>query len=345
MASDFSVPEILNRRRFLRQSFAFSAAAALSPISTFALPSHQPSKSDASHLLMLGDWGRDTKDQAQHLVAQGMIGYTKKNNLSTQALLMLGDNWYDALPGGVHSTRWQTGFEEMYPKAVFDCPAYAIPGNHDYQIMPESKVAAELEYARLGNTRWTMPSLWYRFGFPLKNPQITFIALDSNVFHENGKPEKNDYNFTLTPERQAEQLVWLQTELEKPLTTPFLVVMAHHPIFSNGPHGDHKVLARDWDPLLRKHNVHLYLAGHDHDLQHLEFEGHPTSFFLSGGGGADLYTLREEEANRGPWAEKVHGFSHLEVTSKLLTLRHIDADGRVLHSFTKTPDGKVSISS
>jgi hypothetical protein len=103
-----------------------------------------------------------------------------------------------------------------------------------------------------------MPSLWYRFGFPSSAPQITFIALDSNVFHENGKPEKNDYNFTLTPEQQAEQLVWLRSELEKPLTTPFLVVMAHHPIFSNGPHGDHKVLARDWDPLLRKHNVHLY---------------------------------------------------------------------------------------
>ena len=119
--------------------------------------------------------------------------------------------------------------------------------------------------------------------------------------------------------------------------------MAHHPIFSNGPHGDHKVLARDWDPLLRKHNVHLYLAGHDHDLQHLEFDGHPTSFFLSGGGGADLYTLREEEAARGPWAKKVHGFSHLEVTPNLITLRHVDSDGRVLHSFTKTPEGRVSI--
>ena len=343
MSSESLSSQIFNRRRFLRQSFAFSAAAALSPMSTFAMPSHHPARSNAAHLLMLGDWGRETKDRAQQLVAQGMIDYTKKQALTPRALLMLGDNWYDALPDGVHSTRWQTDFEQMYPKSAFNCPAYAIPGNHDYQIMPESKLAAELEYARLGNTRWTMPSLWYRFGFPSKNPLITFIALDSNVFHENGRPEKNDYNFTLKPEQQAEQLAWLQAELEKPLTTPFLIVMAHHPIFSNGPHGDQKVLARDWDPLLRKHNVHVYLAGHDHDLQHLEFEGHPTSFFLSGGGGADLYTLREEEASRGPWAEKVHGFSHLEVTSNLLTLRHVDADGRILHSFTKTPEGKITI--
>ncbi len=338
-----STLETLDRRRFLRQSFAFSAAAAFAPSMLLAQPKQPSAKTDGSHLLMLGDWGRESADQAQHLVAQGMTSYTRKLGLSPEALLMLGDNWYDQLPGGVDSTRWQTGFEQMYPKSVFDCPAYAIPGNHDYQRMPESKVAAELAYARRGNTRWTMPSLWYRFGFPHKNPLITFIALDSNVFHEDAKPEKNNVNFTLTPEQQADQLVWLKGELEKPLTTPFRVVMAHHPVFSNGPHGDHKVLIRDWDPLLRKHNVHLYLAGHDHDLQHLEFEGHPTSFFLSGGGGADLYTLRAEEAARGPYAQKVHGFSHLEVTPDLLTMRHVNADGTLVHTFTKTPQGKVSI--
>ena len=336
--------ESFSRRKFLRQSFAFSAAVAMNPLSSLA--ARQAPRRDASHLLMVGDWGRETKDHAQALVAQSMIGYKQKHQLDLQALLMLGDNWYDALPDGVNSTRWKTDFEDMYPQDVFPCPAYAIPGNHDYQMMPESKVAAELEYAQRGNTRWTMPSLWYRFTFPAKNPQITFIALDSNVFHENAKPQtppKHDYNFTLTQEQQAQQLTWLKAELEKPLTTPFLVVMAHHPVYSNGPHGDHKVLIRDWDPLLRQHKVHLYLAGHDHDLQHLEFDGHPTSFFLSGGGGADLYDFRPEVANRGPWGQKVHGFSHLEVTSTLLTMRHMDADGNDIHSFTKTPEGKVTI--
>jgi hypothetical protein len=119
--------------------------------------------------------------------------------------------------------------------------------------------------------------------------------------------------------------------------------MGHHPIFSNGPHGDHKVLIQDWEPLLRKHKVHMYLAGHDHDMQHLEFDGHPTSFVLSGGGGADLYTLKIGEAQRGPYAAKVYGFSHLEVTADKLTLRHMDATGRLIHVFEKTPDGKVRI--
>jgi tartrate-resistant acid phosphatase type 5 len=34
--------------------------------------------------------------------------------------------------------------------------------------------------------------------------------------------------------------------------------------------------------------VDLYLSGRDHDLQHLEFKGHPTSFVISGRGGAEL---------------------------------------------------------
>jgi tartrate-resistant acid phosphatase type 5 len=208
--------------------------------------------------------------------------------------------------------------------------------------MPESKVAAELEYAKAGGTRWTMPSLWYSFTFPAKNPLVTMIALDSNMPRPSG-PQAEGVNFTLTPEQQAKQLAWLTAELEKPRSTPFLVVMGHHPIFSNGPHGDHPVLIRDWEPLLRKHKVHLYLAGHDHDMQHLEFEGHPTSFVLSGGGGADLYNLKIAQAQRGPMVEKVYGFSELVVTPEMLTLRHMDEGGKLIHSFTKRPDGSVGI--
>ena len=330
--------ERLSRRRFLRQSFAFSALAGLGAFPRLA---DARQVAGGSHLLMVGDWGYENFE-AQTRVAKAMQGYVKEQGFKTEALLMLGDNWYGPLPNGVKDTRWQTQFEEMYPKSVFDCPAYAIPGNHDYQRMPESKVAAELEYAKLPGTRWTMPSLWYSFQFPAKRPLMTVIALDSNMPSADGRWDRGT-NFTLTPAQQAEQLAWLTAELEKPRTTPFLVVMGHHPIFSNGPHGDHKVLIRDWEPLLRKHKVHLYLAGHDHDMQHLEFEGHPTSFVLSGGGGADLYNLKIDAAQRGPMAERVYGFSELVVTREMLTVRHMDEQGGLIHAFTKMPDGSMKV--
>jgi predicted MPP superfamily phosphohydrolase len=335
-----SVAIDINRRRFLRQTFGFSALAALGSLPCSAAPKiSDPSTAD---LLMIGDWGYDSNRAAQTGVAAGMRKYVKDQQLRTQALLMLGDNWYGALDGGAKSDRWQTQFEQMYPTEAFDCPAYAILGNHDYQNWPESKVDAELEYSHAGKSRWKMPARWYRFEFPEQRPLITFIALDSNMPFPDGQAT-HGVNFTLTPDQQAQQLDWLETELKQKRTTPFLIVMGHHPVYSDGPHGDHPVLVRDWDPLFRKYKVTLYLAGHDHDMQHLEFENHPTSFFLSGGGGADLYDLKIDPSKRGPYAQKVYGFSHLSVTEKEISLRHLDSDGRVLHAFTKFLDGRIAI--
>jgi tartrate-resistant acid phosphatase type 5 len=330
----------VSRRRFLRRSFAFSALATLGSLPRIA--DALQLDETAAELLMVGDWGYDDDHAPQAGVARGMRLYAQQHGLKAQALLMLGDNWYGELGGGAHSPRWKTQFEEMYPAEAFDCPAYAILGNHDYQRWPESKVDAELEYARTGKTRWTMPARWYRFEFPAKNPLMTVIALDSNMPFADGSSSRGR-DFTLTPQQQADQLAWLTTELKRPRTTPFLVVMGHHPVYSDGKHGDHAVLIRDWDPLFREHGVHLYLAGHDHDMQHLEFEHHPTSFFLSGGGGADLYDLKIDPSKRGPYAQKVYGFSHLSVTPKQLTLRHLDSNGHTLHGFTKTSMGAITI--
>ncbi len=327
-----------NRRRFLKQTFAFSALASLGSLDAFAAPP----RPGAAELLFIGDWGYDRDLAGQSAVAKGMASYARQNALHPQALLLLGDNWYGDLTGGVHSPRWQSQFEQMYPADVFNCPAYAILGNHDYQNYPESKVDAELEYARTPKTRWIMPARWYRFDFPTHKPLITFIALDSNMPHPM-KSKAAGRDFTLTDEQRIEQLTWLEHELQKPRTTPFLAVLGHHPVYSDGPHGDHPVLIQDWDPLFRKYNVQLYLAGHDHDMQHLEFEGHPTSFFLSGGGGADLYDLKVNPSQRGPYAQKIYGFSHLSATPEALTLRHLDSQGRVVHAITKSTKGVVSV--
>jgi hypothetical protein len=86
--------------------------------------------------------------------------------------------------------------------------------------------------------------------------------------------------------------------------------------------------------------VPFYFAGHDHDLQHLEFAGLKTSFIISGGGGAGLYDLKHPE--RGPFAEKAYGFTHVQVSRERVIVRHIDPDLKQLHAFANTLDGKVT---
>lgn len=299
-------------------------------------------KPEVAHLLMVGDWGEDGDFSDQATVAQGMQTYVAQTGITTEGLLMLGDNFYGEFDGGVTCPRWQTQFEQMYPKTAFNCPAYAVPGNHDYESRPDLKYGVELAYAQIGTSRWTMPSQWYRFTWPQSNPIITFLALDSNMPFSDGSTQNGAFS-TMTNDQRLAQLAWLQAEFEKPLTTPFLVVMAHHPIYSDGPHGDNATLIADWDLLFRKYGVHLYLAGHDHDLQHLELVAHPTSFFLSGGGGAGLYNLVIDPSVRGPWAQPVHGFSHIEASPDALTLRHLDGAGNILHAFKKARNGEVTI--
>jgi hypothetical protein len=168
------------------------------------------------------------------------------------------------------------------------------------------------------------------------------IALDSNMPNEPAQPIPPDASyFTMSETDRLNQLQWLEAELQKPLTTPFRIVMAHHPLYSNGEHGNNNTLIRDWDPLLRQYGVHMYVAGHDHDLQHIELAGHPTSFFLSGGGGAILSPVNTK--GMGPYAERIHGFSHIQVRPDLMICRHLNEDGNLLHKFTKTPDGVVTI--
>ena len=168
------------------------------------------------------------------------------------------------------------------------------------------------------------------------------IVLDSNMAATDGRtPQGTD--FTLTTAQQAEPLQWLKQQLRRPRTAPFLVVMGHHPVYSNGPHGDHAVLVRDWDPLFLKYKVDLYMAGHDHDLQILQFENHPTTHFLSGGGGADLYVLKIDDLERGPYAQQVHGFSYLSVTKHRLELRNLDASDHFLFGVRRSADGEFQI--
>jgi len=351
--------DVLSRRRFLRQSLGWSALA-FAP--SLASAKNGPATDrDAAHALIVGDWGwldNASKEDlrggvsyaAQSQVAQGMRRYASRHSLRTNALFLLGDNWYGDLPDGAKSERWVRQFEKMYPADVFAGPAYAMLGNHDYQMLPATvnKVEAELEYAKSGRgldgkpTRWTMPERWYTFDFPSHNPLMHCIVLDSNMPAANGRWQHNE-NFMLKPEEQAEQLRWFEAQLQKPRSAPFLVVMGHHPVYSNGPHGDHAVLVKEWDPLFKKHKVDLYMAGHDHDMQVLHFEDHPTTHFLSGGGGADLYVLKVDDVQRGPYAQEVHGFSHLSVTKHELQLRHLDTDGRFLFGIGKTPEGKLRV--
>ncbi len=303
------------------------------------------------NFLMLGDFGNTKRykivnpksvpnpndgdpnaPSMQSEVAAAMQGYVQTRGIRTDGIFLLGDNFYGAMPGGVVSPRWKEGFEDMYPATVFPGPCWAMLGNHDYDEENFHKVAAELSYTDAHpGTRWTMPAKWYRVDWPAKDPLVTCLILDSNY--------QNRLAY-LSKEEKAKQLAWLESELKKP-RAPWTLAFGHHPLYSNGPHGDTAALIAAWGPLFQKYGVAAYFCGHDHDLQHLEFAGIGTSFVVSGGGGASITKLKKPE--RKPFSESTYGFSHLLVTKEKLVVRHINPLQRQLHAFSRTLAGKVDI--
>lgn len=318
----------MTRRRALKTLFCSSVAMKLNlTASAQEIPAAAGSSLD---LLALGDFG--SGDAVQASVARALGRYAEALGKPTQGLLLLGDNFYGAMPGGVNSPRWQSGFSKPYPAKTFPGPCWAVLGNHDYHDTPGNE-EVQLAYAASlsRKTRWTMPGKYYRVDLPADKPQITFLMIDTNWKSINGGLH-GDRPCWMSGEEKTAQQAWLEQQLASP-RAPFTVVIGHHPVYSDSKHGDTLPLVKELAPVLEKNGVHLYLCGHDHDLQHLELEGLKTSFVISGGGGARLYP--HEKTRPNSVTIDTYGFSHFSISKNRLFVRHIDPNGKVVHAFSK----------
>jgi hypothetical protein len=279
---------------------------------------------DEINLLAMGDWGNGSDRQRR--TARALADYVRSSEQKFDGIILCGDNFYVKLRG-VDDPQWRTLFEDMYDKGVLDFPFYAVLGNHDYE---SGKDVIELEYARKNpDSRFTMPSRWYRIDFPKDDPLVTVFMLDS-------------CRDLLRRELWQAQNQWLRDQLrDRDSLGKWVICAAHHPMFSNGDHGDIGALQKTWGAVMEEHGVDFYVCGHDHDLQHLQIPNWDMSFILAGGGGAGVRPMRNDR--RGPFSRSAHGFAHLRVTPEKTTVKFIDQKGNVLHAFERDADGNVRV--
>jgi hypothetical protein len=273
-------------------------------------------------LLALGDWGIDSPARAQ--VGDAMARFASQPGRRPDAVLLLGDNFYVKLTG-IADPQIQTFFEKTYDPAKLSVPFYAVMGNHDYS---NKDVNIEMEYARSRDTRLKIPARWYRLELPVEKPLVTMLMLDSDAPNLMSRQDWDTEN------------KWLASELQKP-HAPWLICCAHHDIFGNGNHGDNGVLMTTWGPLFKQAHVDFYVCGHEHTLQHLEIPKWPVSFVVAGGGGAGNKPMLRD--NRGPFSRSTHGFAAFRFTPDMAMVQLIDADGAVVHEFTRSREGKVTV--
>ncbi|CAN5453106.1 hypothetical protein BH09PLA1_BH09PLA1_19150 [soil metagenome] len=280
---------------------------------------------DEVNLLAVADWGMNNANQK--LVAAAIANHARNAGRTFSGALCGGDNLY-VQPKSVDDPLWLQVFERMYDPAAIDFPFYISPGNHDYEA---GKLAMELEYSRRNPTsRWKFPATFYRIDLPAgaQRPLVSVLMLDSN------KDRMGEHVW------QA-QLSWLERELASPRDGTWMIAVAHHPLFSNGDHGDNGVLQTSWGNLFKRYGLDLFIAGHDHDLQHLEMADWKTSFILVGGGGATTRQMRVDR--RGPFSRASYGFADLQFSPDKFTVTFVDAQNQSLHSFERNKSGGVRI--
>ena len=279
-------------------------------------------------LFVAGDLGFNSAANGnldQQKTARAMAAYAAKSLHAFDATLLCGDSFKVKL-AGPDDPQFRQGFEEMYDAQALKMPFLAVLGNHDYEY---KSAAAQLEYAaKHPDSRWKMPGRWYRLNLPAAQPLVTVLMLDSN-------------RDVVGKEQWQSQLRWLDEELCKPRKAAWTICLAHHPLFSDGQHGDNAALQAAWGPLLRKHKVDFYLSGHDHILQHLQMPDWPSTFIISGGGGEN--TKRSITGSRGPFIRAVHGFAVMQFSTRSAKVSLVDDTGTLLHVFERGRKGEIGI--
>ena len=190
----------------------------------------------------------DSGSEALYATAEALTGPASLDGLDL--VLLLGDNFYPQGIEGVYDPKWLDLFEKPFSDPVWRAPFYAVLGNHDYL----GSIDAQIIYSSFSD-RWRMPARYYRFTYTLDDEwqtQIAFFALDTNELK--------------VPEKNGPQLAWLAGALRES-EARWKVVFGHHPVFSNGKHGNDPYLISVLESVLAENKVNLYLCGHDHDLQ------------------------------------------------------------------------------
>lgn len=292
--------------------------------------SQRPLPAGEVNFILIGDFGNGK--QTQKDTAKAMAKYVSGVGKQFHAALTVGDNFYVKMKNA-DDYQFQSVFEDVYDARVINFPWYFTSGNHDYEKAENGKrkVELEMEWAkRHPDSRIKYPSKYYRVDFPQGSdrPLVMALMLESSMPNQ-------------SKEEWAAQKRWIAEQLATS-TARWKIACAHHPFFSNGSHGDNGVLQREWGPLFKAGGLDLYIAGHDHDLQHLQIPGWPFSFVQAGGGGQPITDMRRDV--RGPFSRKLYGFAHLRVLEDQVEVRYVAAkDGQVAHLFQRDHDGKVTI--
>ena len=210
-------------------------------------------------IIAFGDWGNPRHPEYLEPVASLLSDWYS----STGAVFLLGDNFY---PKGINASLGVRDpafrlFSRILAPSTVSANFYVIFGNHDYLGSPD----AQIEYTNV-HPKWKFPRPYYFKSFRTSVGRICAWFLDTDKDHFD--------------EIQAR---WLNNTLrDETNDCLYKIVSGHHPIFDGGEYRSNEHLIANLLPILTRYNVHIYLAGHEHQSQILHSPTLPTTFLIAG---------------------------------------------------------------
>lgn len=240
-------------------------------------------------------------------------------------LYHLGDVVYDFGESQYYYDQFYEPFRE------YAAPIFAIPGNHDSFVVPNTPPAktpltifgrnfcspqpvVTQEAGSLHRTAMTQPGVY----FALDAPFVRIIGLFSNALEDPGLISSEKGKWKRVPDVQ---LAYLTAQLQRVKAEKYagaLLLAVHHPPFSYAPalntggaggsHGSSSPMLREIDTICQAQGVypHAFLSGHAHNYQRytrtVTFGGRKCTvpFIVCGDGGHNVNPLVEPRGGVTP---------------------------------------------
>lgn len=247
----------------------------------------------------VGDCGNNSSNQLN--VRNNYMKYMGENH--TDAMLLLGDNAYDAGMDNEYSTNFFPIYQDSLLRNVVLWPA---PGNHDYANNATRQNDHAIAYYDMfslpknGESGGVASGTEAYYSYDIGN--IHFLSLDSY-----GKDSNTYFLYdTLGP-----QVRWIKNDLAAN-TQKWTIAYWHHPPFTLGSHnseteGDLINIRYRFIRILERYGVDLVLCGHSHVYERSYFlngyYGSETSFNLGTNALTSSTAKYDNSANSCPYVK------------------------------------------
>ena len=256
-----------------------------------------------------------------------LMGNMAEKGADPECVLAVGDVHHFDGVASVSDPLWTTNYELIYSHPELMISWLPVLGNHEYR----GNTQAVLDYSKISR-RWEMPARYYTKALEDDGISIRIVCIDTTPLISKYRKESEKYP-DASKQDIEKQTAWLDSVLTAS-KEQWTIVVGHHPIYAQTSKSETERtdMQAIIDPILRRHNVDMYINGHIHNFQHIRVPGSNIDYITNSAGSLS----REVQPIQGTkFCSSATGFSIISANNNALELRMIDSKGNIIHTITR----------